>query len=118
MSLTGIAPMLQVDDINDTIRYYVEVLGFRCSDQMGNDWARLERDGVAIMLSARYGNDQNEPPKLTGSIYIYTDAVDTLWEALQGRTTVSYPIETFDYGMREFAILDCNGYMLQFGQVV
>jgi len=28
---------------------------------------------------------------------------------------VVYPIESFDYGMREFAIRDNNGYILQFG---
>ena len=27
-----------------------------------------------------------------------------------------YPIEDFHYGMREFAIFDNNGYLLQFGQ--
>ena len=31
---------------------------------------------------------------------------------------VCYPIEDFDYGMREFAIFDNNGYLLQFGQEI
>ena len=31
---------------------------------------------------------------------------------------VCYPIEDFHYGMREFAIFDNNGYLLQFGQPV
>ena len=30
--------------------------------------------------------------------------------------TVIGSFETFDYGMREFAIYDCNDYLLQFGQ--
>ena len=30
--------------------------------------------------------------------------------------TVVYPMETFGYGMREFAVYDNNGYLLQFGQ--
>jgi len=29
---------------------------------------------------------------------------------------IFYPIENFDYGMREFAIRDNNGYILQFGK--
>jgi hypothetical protein len=28
---------------------------------------------------------------------------------------IAYPMEDFEYGMREFAIYDNNGYMLQFG---
>jgi len=31
-------------------------------------------------------------------------------------TRVCYPIENFAYGMREFAIYDNNGYLLQFGE--
>ena len=31
---------------------------------------------------------------------------------------VRWPIDTFEYGMREFAIRDCNGYTLAFGQPV
>jgi hypothetical protein len=30
----------------------------------------------------------------------------------------AYPLETFEYGLREFAIYDNNGYMLQFGTPV
>lgn len=29
-----------------------------------------------------------------------------------------YPIENFNYGMREFVIYDNNGYVLQFGEAV
>jgi hypothetical protein len=42
--------------------------------------------------------------------------VDQLWELVNARAKVCYPIETFGYGMREFGIYDNNGYLLQFGQ--
>jgi hypothetical protein len=32
--------------------------------------------------------------------------------------TIVYPLEDFPYGMREFAIRDNNGYILQFGQEI
>jgi uncharacterized glyoxalase superfamily protein PhnB len=44
--------------------------------------------------------------------------VDALWAQLRERIDVVYPIENFDYGMREFAIRDINGYVLQFGQEI
>ena len=37
---------------------------------------------------------------------------------LKDKCKVCYPIETFDYGMREFGVYDINGYLLQFGQPV
>ena len=52
----------------------------------------------------------------TGSLHLKTDDVDSLWARLKDRVRICYPIETFDYGMREFAIYDNNGYVLQFGQ--
>jgi len=39
-------------------------------------------------------------------------------EAQKQNKTIVYPIENFYYGMREFAIRDNNGYILQFGQEI
>jgi len=44
--------------------------------------------------------------------------VDAWWEYLKDKGTIVYPIENFDYGMREFAIRDNNGYILQVGSEV
>jgi hypothetical protein len=35
---------------------------------------------------------------------------------LCSKLRIFYPLEDFDYGMREFAIYDNNGCLLQFGQ--
>ena len=40
----------------------------------------------------------------------------SLWASLKDIARVVYPLEDFGYGMREFAINDNNGYLLQFGQ--
>jgi uncharacterized glyoxalase superfamily protein PhnB len=44
--------------------------------------------------------------------------VDALWAQLRDKADVVYPLESFEYGMREFAIRDINGYLLQFGQEI
>lgn len=118
MSLKGQSIMLQVDEMDATIRYYEEVLGFKCDAQMAHEWAKVSREAVEIMFSCRYGPDKDQPTKMSASVYIFTNTVDELWLELKDHVTVAYPIETFDFGMREFAIYDCNGYMLQFGQGV
>jgi hypothetical protein len=41
--------------------------------------------------------------------------VSALWTSIKDAVKVCYPMEDFHYGMREFAIYDNNGYMLQFG---
>jgi uncharacterized glyoxalase superfamily protein PhnB len=46
------------------------------------------------------------------------DDADEVWNQLKDKAKVSYPIEDFDYGMREFAIYDNNGYLLQFGHSI
>ena len=56
--------------------------------------------------------------KFTGSLYFRMTQVAVLWEQLQAAATICYPLEDFAYGMREFAIYDNNGYILQFGEVI
>lgn len=57
-----------------------------------------------------------EKPAFTGSFYFNTDEIDALWAELKDKANVAYGIENFEYGMREFAVYDNNGYLLQFGQ--
>nr|WP_314492309.1 hypothetical protein [uncultured Chryseobacterium sp.] len=52
----------------------------------------------------------------SGSFYFNVSDVDRLWDDLNSITKICCRIETFDWGMREFAIYDNNGYILQFGQ--
>lgn len=107
--------MLWVTDLEATIAFYRDVLGFECVSQM-EGWACLSRDGVEVMLSLPNQHEPFARPAFTGSFYFRTDQVDELWLHLQKRAPVVYPIENFPYGMREFAVRDNNGYILQFGQ--
>jgi uncharacterized glyoxalase superfamily protein PhnB len=88
MALKGLSPYLQVDDLDETIRYYETVLGFTCAARMEDDWARIDRDDVSIMLSPRHGERKNEPTFMTGSIYILANPVDELWEELKDKARI------------------------------
>jgi uncharacterized glyoxalase superfamily protein PhnB len=83
-------------------------------DDLG--WASLSRDGVTIMLASPNAHEPFDKPAFTGSLYVRCDDVDALWDGVKDAARVCYPVEDFDYGMREFAIYDDNGYLLQFGQ--
>src|SRR6185503_21212407 len=98
---------------------YTDVLGFSCNNyQPGNGWASLQLDNVEIMVALPNDHMPFDKPAFTGSFYFRTDNVDGLWQKLKDMTRVCYEIENFDYGMREFAVYDNNGYLLQFGQEI
>lgn len=118
MTFTALRPILWTDNIDETIGFYMQVLGFTLMGR--NDewqWASIRKDDVQIMLSQ---NDYEKPNGIgfSGSFYFNVDNVDELWEDLKTKAKVCYEIETFEWEMREFAIYDNNGYMLQFGQPV
>jgi uncharacterized glyoxalase superfamily protein PhnB len=122
MKLNNLRPMLETVDLRQTIQFYTEILGFKCNavypDAENPFWASLYRDKAEIMFTSRSDHSTLEKPLMSGSLYFNLNNVDEAWEQLKDQKTVEYPIENFDYGMREFAIRDCNGYLLQFGQEI
>ena len=117
MSLHRLTPMLRTWDLRASIAFYTGVLGFACeSADEDRGWALLRRDQADIMLSAPNQHMGDTAPIFSGSLYLHCDDVDALWQQLLDRARVCYPLADFDYGMREFAIYDNNGYLLQFGQ--
>lgn len=117
MKYTALRPILWTDDLKGSIDFYVNVLGFTC-DEYNEDWgwASLSLDDVSLMFAKPNAHTEYDKIGFTGSFYINTDEVEAVWENLKDKARVCYGIETFDWGMREFAIFDNNGYMLQFGQ--
>jgi uncharacterized glyoxalase superfamily protein PhnB len=117
MPLKGPVPILYVADMDESIRFYCGVLGFRCAKRI-EGWASLERGLAEIMLSLPNEHLPFDKRAFTGSFYFQAEDVDSMREQLREKTTIVYPLENFEYGMREFAIRDINGYILQFGQEI
>jgi catechol 2,3-dioxygenase-like lactoylglutathione lyase family enzyme len=119
MKLTELRPMLWTKNLQETVRFYTEILNFTC-DEIDEDWgwASLSKDGVALMIARPNEQTLFEAPAFTGSFYFNTDEIDALWEQLKDKARICYSIDDFEYGMREFAIYDNNGYLLQFGQEI
>jgi uncharacterized glyoxalase superfamily protein PhnB len=117
MKLNKLTPMLTVTNMDETIRFYRDVLGFECANR-SEIWATLLNYDVEIMIALPNAHVPFEKPQFTGSFYFNPDDVDALWQRLKDKATVVYPIENFFYGMREFAIRDNNGYCLQFGSEI
>lgn len=119
MKLNYLRPVLLTAKLEETITFYTSILGFTVTDKNEEwGWASLHRDGVHIMLSKPNEHMAFSKPVFTGSFYINVNNVDDLWAQLNDKVQICYGIEDFDWQMREFAIYDNNGYVLQFGEEI
>ncbi|MEO1052756.1 MAG: VOC family protein [Bacteroidota bacterium] len=112
-----LTPMLWTENIDETLRFYSKYLGFHCTDR--NDdwgWALLNNGEIELMVTLPNTHKAYDQLQFTGSFYFYIEDVEQLWKWLESRVKIAYPMESFDWGMKEFGIYDNNGYMLQFGQ--
>ena len=117
MKILDVTPMLTVTAMEPAIAFYRDILGFDCT-ACQDGWACMSSNGVELMLALPNSHLPFEKPIMTGSLYFNTDEVDAIWSRLKDQCEVVYPLEDFNYGMREFAIRDNSGYLLQFGQPV
>lgn len=123
VKLHKLSPILRVTDLAATIQFYESVLGFTAQSNFPN-FASLTREGVEIMVivpqedPAEGDHPQQifQNPVFTGSLFIITERVDELWESVKKRATIKTSIGDREYLMRDFSILDNNGYELVFGE--
>ncbi|AMQ57731.1 VOC family protein [Algoriphagus sanaruensis] len=117
MKLTQLRPILWTENLEETLRFYTEILEFTLGEKnLEWQWASLFKDDVHLMLATPNSHTPFEKSVFTGSFYFNTDDVEVLWKKLKDKTKICYPIEVFEWEMKEFAIYDNNGYILQFGQ--
>jgi uncharacterized glyoxalase superfamily protein PhnB len=119
MKIKKLTPMLSTKKIRETVDFYTGVLGFTCPNFVEEwGWAVVACGDIEIMFALPNEHLPFEKPAFTGSFYFNVENADEIWEKLKDKTNVCYPIEDFDYGMREFAVHDNNGYLLQFGHSI
>ena len=108
------ATIFHVSDVETSIKYYVDVLGFSVDFRYKN-LASVEYDAVLVYLSGP-GQDVKKAVG-QGSIYIFCDEVDQYFQdiAAKGAEVVIAPDDR-PYGMRDFAIKDQDGNIITFGK--
>lgn len=126
MKLQKLSPILWTKNLKETISFYETVLGFKSRSNFPN-FVSLTRGDVEIMFivpqdepeDCKDPNDKKEffpRAMMTGNIFIVMEEVDKLWESVRGKATIKTPIADREYHMRDFSILDNNGYELVFGE--
>jgi uncharacterized glyoxalase superfamily protein PhnB len=127
MPFLDVTPNLLVRDVARSLAFYRDVLGFEVVATMPPDassfiFVWVKRDGVNVFLNdATTGGDEYAALKgkpLGGSltIYITLTGVDEYFARVSPHAKVEAPLETKFYGMREFAIVDPDGYVLTFAE--
>jgi uncharacterized glyoxalase superfamily protein PhnB len=125
--LNSLTPNLMVNDVEETIEYYTDILGFtllKTVPEKGNpDWAMVKRNDVILMFqSAKSLKD--ELPKLKSqkpggglTFYIKVDRITELHEELvDNEVEIISDLESTFYDTIEFSIIDNNGYVLTFSE--
>jgi uncharacterized glyoxalase superfamily protein PhnB len=111
--LRGLAAVLHVKDMSKALAYYRDTLGFAVSFSWEDPprYICLRLDDAAIHLNAYV------PPDGTSHVAIFCNGVDALYAQLiaQG-ASITEPIKTQPYGMRDFVVTDPDGHRLVFGQ--
>ncbi|HNP23456.1 MAG TPA: VOC family protein [Panacibacter sp.] len=126
MKLHRLSPILWTKDIGQTTSFYESVLGFKGRSNFPG-FVTLTKGDVELMfiVPQEEPEDCKDPganeaffpkPILTGSIFIFMEQVDQLWEQVKDKASIKTAIADREYFMRDFSILDNNGYELVFGE--
>ena len=125
MEIKALSPNLMVKDVEQTIRFYQDLLGFKLvasvpaeKGEKSLQWALVQSGPVTLMFQEEE-NLKEEYPDLKHqaigggfTLYLTTSGIDALYQkARQVTGIVKEPHKTF-YGATEFAIKDNNGYVL------
>ena len=122
-NLASIRPSFIVKDLQASITYYRERLGFQLDFQGPDDspfWAGVSRDGIGIMLKA-VGADVPPIPNHTRHEWgpsdadIYSMDPDTLFAEFRRRgAPFVQKLSFIEEGLWGFAVTDADGYVLRF----
>jgi catechol 2,3-dioxygenase-like lactoylglutathione lyase family enzyme len=119
------APYFPVADLERSAAHYERVLGFHLDYSGGSppEFAIVSRDGLSIMLRLVAGPDRivpNERQGGTWDVFFWVSDAQALCTELRanGADIVYGPVVQEHYRMKEFAVRDCEGYVLGFGQAM
>lgn len=127
MALNSLTPNLMVNDVEETIEYYTDILGFTLLmtvPETGKlDWAMVKRNDVVLMFQTTKSLKEGVP-RLAGekpggglTFYIKVDRITEIHEELvNSEAEIISDLESTFYNTIEFSIADINGYVLTFSE--
>lgn len=137
MRFTKLTPNLSVNNVKDTVLYYRDILGFKLemvvpnnrniiehslNDSKTYNCSMMSKDEVFVMFLEEnsFKNDiplfKNTTRSASLLFYIDVEDINTIYDSIKEKVEIVKNLETTWYGMKEFYIKDCNGYILGFGE--
>lgn len=126
--LKKLTPNLMVEDVNQTVDFYKSMLGFEVLATVPETgqfhWAMMKQGNVEMQFQARASLTEEIPTfkdrAIGGTLTLYIDVenVKELYAALKDQITIVQDMHSTFYGTQEFAVQDCNGFVLSFSQGV
>jgi catechol 2,3-dioxygenase-like lactoylglutathione lyase family enzyme len=114
-----ISPMLAVANMEETIGFYQEVLGFTAI-MKSPAYSIVERDGQTIHFQKAQSEEVMNCVRGHTEIYIEVSGIHSLWEHVKSFKS-SYKIRGLvdrDYGMTEFHMSDPNDCLIFVGEPI
>ena len=117
-----VAPYLLVPDVAAAGDYYRRVFGFEREYMAGDppEFAIYARDGHSVMFRRAPEPGRIVPAERQGGtwdVFCWVEGIDSLQAELKQRgAEFAYELTVQQYGMRELAVRDLNGYVLGFGE--
>jgi catechol 2,3-dioxygenase-like lactoylglutathione lyase family enzyme len=123
---SSLTPNLIVADVERSLAFYRDVLGFTVEDTVPDAppyvFAIVRSGPVELFLNSP-GPATEEYPVLGGrpiggtlTLFIKVAGIRAAYEALKGQLNVVMPLEKKWYGPTEFAFTDPDGYVITFAE--
>ncbi|MBC7811826.1 MAG: VOC family protein [Burkholderiales bacterium] len=126
--LKSLTPNVVVHDVNETVEFYRDVLGFQLLTSVPEtgkfNWAMMAKDGIKMMFQTRPSIVEDlamfadAPIGASQTLFIEVTDVQALYDDLKNKVHIVHDMRDTFYGTREFYFEDCNGYVLGFSQTV
>ncbi|MGE3959507.1 MAG: VOC family protein [Vicinamibacterales bacterium] len=121
-----LTPNLIVADVSRSIAFYADVLGFSrgmtVPDAEPFVFGSVTSGSIEIFFNDRaaaakeYPALAERPIGASGTLFIEVEGIEGYYEGVKDRVTVTVPLFTQWYGMKEFAIADPDGYVITFAE--
>jgi catechol 2,3-dioxygenase-like lactoylglutathione lyase family enzyme len=117
-----VTPFLIVEDLEQALRFFVDILGFAVLLRH-SDYAYVHRETVGFRIWEQHGLNGAPPGNRRVAYYIDVRDVDALYLELKPKLDtlpkgdVYGPVDQH-YGQREFMVLAPDGNLLTFGQAI
>lgn len=128
MNFNKITPNLLVGDMEASLRFYRDMLGFTVSQTVPETapfiFSWMKKDDAELFLNQQQKPQPGQPNPLAGrplggtlSMYMPMKGIEELLKKVEEHgIKIAIPLHKEFYGMTEFAVFDPDGYLIIFAQ--